>query len=192
MKLISIMQLKLNLSERQRSRLRNGHSIQIKPEQVGSGMPLHVNPMLHKKIMSAHRRGKGSRLQLSGSEIEASGLKETLQKAAKFYKEKIRPVAAPYLKRGAKRLLNVGKEALNTATLGALEPELQSLYDRYGDKAVEVLGRVSGAYGFKGGAVIPFAPLLSDQAPMAKRKQISRRLKPPGEPSSSGGSFRVI
>lgn len=197
--------MKLDLSQAQLRRLKNGHSVQVKAAQIGSGVDLKLHPSIEKRLDSARRRMKGMRFQMTKDEMEASGLREVLQKVGKFYKEKVKPFAAPVLKEAARRGLKVAKEAVNTATMGALEPEIQSLYDRYGDKAIEALGKYSGAYGMKGGKIYVgpnYSPILDDSN--SAKMVMSSQLQPSGETQkrkgkkkcncgcTCGGSFRPV
>ena len=65
----------LNLSKSQLSRLRNGHSIQLRADQIGEGNNcVMLNPLNFKKLSKAYRSGKGVRIQLDNDEIMGSGL----------------------------------------------------------------------------------------------------------------------
>lgn len=64
------MLVKLQLSPGQLSKIRNGRKIRIKPEIVGSGYNLIVDPSTYDKITRAVRRNKGVDLQLSPEEIQ--------------------------------------------------------------------------------------------------------------------------
>ncbi len=200
--------MKLDLSQAQLRRLKNGHAVQIRASQIGSGVDLSLHPSVEKRLESARRRNKGMRFQMSKDEVEASGIRETLQKVGKFYKEHVKPIAAPILREGARRGLKIAKEAVNTATMGALEPEINSLYERYGDKLIDVVGKVSGAYGMRAGKIYVgpnYSPILDDMNPA--KSVASSQLQPPGEAPKKrsrggkmcncsncgcGGSFRTI
>jgi hypothetical protein len=67
--------VQLNLSESQLSKIRNGNTIQIRPDQVGSGMKFKLNNKSIKKLKNAYEKAKAVRLALSDEEIEGSGLK---------------------------------------------------------------------------------------------------------------------
>jgi len=64
------MLVKLELSPGQLSKIRNGRKIRIRPEIVGSGYNLIVDPSTYNKITRAVRKNKGVDLQLSHEEIQ--------------------------------------------------------------------------------------------------------------------------
>ena len=144
--------LKIDLKPGHLRRLADGNTITIKPDMIGTGIPLRVHPMTAKKIKRAHRAGKACRLCMSQAEIEASGGKITwkgfkrgLKQGWDFYKKSIKPIVGPLIRKGLKAAVEKGVPAA-AAYVGAPElalaaPELS--------KAVEQIGDVSGAYGVK-------------------------------------------
>jgi hypothetical protein len=72
--------IQLNLSDNQLSKIRNGHAIQIRPDQVGSGMKFKLNNNSIKKLKNSYEKAKAVRLALSDEEIEGSGLAKKLSK----------------------------------------------------------------------------------------------------------------
>ena len=93
----------LNLSKSQLSRLRNGHSIQLRANQIGQGNDsFMLNALNIKKLSKAYKSGKGVRIQLDRDEILGSGLKsqvKSLGKAALKNKQ-VRKLADKGLQRG--------------------------------------------------------------------------------------------
>jgi hypothetical protein len=66
----------VELTPRNLARIRNGHTIQLKPTQIGGGSTtLRINDELAKRVAAAMKKNKGVKVQLSAQEIEASGLK---------------------------------------------------------------------------------------------------------------------
>lgn len=143
--------VQMHLTHRQAHRLMKGHAIQLKHEHIGRGRH-HL--MLHhenaKKLQRAHRAGRGARVQLSHQEMEASGegLREFFKKIGDFYSNKIKPYVGPVLKQTIRALKDTAK---GTAKKIApfLEQEIESFDQRYGEPAVEKLGKLTGAYGLK-------------------------------------------
>jgi hypothetical protein len=66
--------VQLNLSENQISKLRNGKNIQIKPEQMGSGMNFRLNANNMKKLRSGYNKAKAIRMAMNDEEVEGSGI----------------------------------------------------------------------------------------------------------------------
>ena len=74
---------KLDLSASQASKLRNGHSIQLKPSQIGQGDEYELSESNVEKIVKALQKNKGCRLQLSASEMDGAGLGKKMKGAFK-------------------------------------------------------------------------------------------------------------
>lgn len=154
----------LDLSSKQMSRLRNGHTIQVKPGMVGSGMPMKLHPAKVRKLHSAARRQKGCRLDMTPEEFAASGMswkgfKRGVAKAAKTtgkaikagykgYKEYLYPTLAPVVRKG----LQSGARALGTAAAAVTgQPGLAAIGEIIADKTIPYIGDKTGAFGAKGG-----------------------------------------
>ena len=113
---------KLNLSASQASKLRNGHPIQLKAEQIGEGDEYQLSESNVKKIVSALQKNKGCRIQLSAEEIEGCGLGKSIKKgikkaskAVKSVKKVVKDVEHEY--RDIKHELkdnHVGRKIINT------------------------------------------------------------------------------
>jgi hypothetical protein len=72
--------VQLNLSPTQLSKLRNGHNIQIKPGQMGSGMNFRLNANNMKKLRTGYNKAKAIRMAMNDEEIEGSGLGKKLSR----------------------------------------------------------------------------------------------------------------
>jgi hypothetical protein len=70
----------LNLSDNQLSKLRNGHTIQIKSDQMGSGMKFALNNKNITKLKKGYEKAKAVRIALNDEEIEGSGLAKKLSR----------------------------------------------------------------------------------------------------------------
>ena len=76
------MSVNLDLSSAQMSKLRNGHSIQIKPSQMGCGScSIQLHPHAQKKMYKSYNSGKGMRL--GGGDIAGGSLLSNAKKYGK-------------------------------------------------------------------------------------------------------------
>jgi hypothetical protein len=64
------MNVSLNLSPGQLSKLRNGHGIRIGPAMFGKGVDMIIDPMTFNNMMKKLEGGKGAVIFMSGGEIE--------------------------------------------------------------------------------------------------------------------------
>jgi len=64
------MNVSLDLSASQLSKLRNGHSIRISRAMFGSGVDMIIDTMTFNNMMKKLERGKGAAISMSGAEIE--------------------------------------------------------------------------------------------------------------------------
>lgn len=167
----------LDLSPQQLKKLSKKMAVQVKHSMMGKGIKLKVSPTTAKKIKKAQRLNKGCRLCLTEEEMNASGIKEILASAKKFYTEKVRPVIGPSIRKGLKTGLKTGAKS-GLAALGELsgQPEvvasiraLNPLIDRYIDKGVDYVGDTSGAFGL--GKRVKMMPVMMPVAPMYAYRQ---------------------
>lgn len=151
-----MVEVSVDLTPRNVSRLRNGHTVQLKHSQIGSGVhKLHINDALAKKIEAALKKQKGVKIQLSAEEIDGSGLRlkdigRALKGAAKVYREKVRPVVAPVIR----KVLTEGiKKGLPAAAIALGQPQLAApaamIANELATPAVNALGRATGGFGVK-------------------------------------------
>jgi hypothetical protein len=148
-------EVKVDLSERNLARIRNGHTIQLKASQIGGGTTLKINDQLAKRVADAHRKNKGVKIQLSAQEIEASGLKlrdvgRALKSLGKAYNRQVKPVVGPIIR---DVMTQVVKKGLPAAAIAMGQPELAApaalLADKYAASAVNALGDATGGFGVK-------------------------------------------
>lgn len=171
----------MKLTDAQLRKLVKGQGIIVKPAMFTKGHSFRVTPAQHRRMMTAMKKGRGYTLKMSPEELEANevdmeggrinwrGIGRTLrrgaQKAAKFYREEVRPEIGPGLKRVVKKAIEKGLPALATAGLTAIgQPELaalaaprvERLASKIAEPGAEKLGKLTGAYGLrmrsKGGA----------------------------------------
>lgn len=115
--------IRVGLSDKQRARLRNGHSVRCSPAVEGSGVQLIIDPSRLNNISKCFRAGKGTNIQLSPSEIQANmgvqGEGIFGKKFDRFVKKTIGKKATKELysvaEKVGKPLVNKGLDALATA-----------------------------------------------------------------------------
>jgi len=71
------MNITLDLSKSQLSKLRNGHGIRIGPAMFRKGVHMIIDPMTYNNMMKKLERGKGTVISMSGGEIEQNKLEGT-------------------------------------------------------------------------------------------------------------------
>ena len=71
------MNITLDLSKGQLSKLRNGHDIRISPTMVGSGVEMIIDPMTYHNIEKHMKKGKGIVIKLGSNEIEMNKMEGT-------------------------------------------------------------------------------------------------------------------
>lgn len=74
--------IKLNLSHSQVLKAKRGQQIQVAHHQMGHGHTFHLHPTTHKKLHTAHRAGKGSRIHITHHELAGSGFLDVLKSVA--------------------------------------------------------------------------------------------------------------
>jgi len=71
------MNVKLDLSKGQLSKLRNGHSIRVSPAMVGSGVDLIIDPTTYHNIEKHMKKGKGTVIKMGSNDIEQNKMEGT-------------------------------------------------------------------------------------------------------------------
>jgi hypothetical protein len=136
-------QVKIQISPKQQSKLRNGHKVRIKkPDMEGGGMNLIVNPMNLSLITRAFTRNKGTEIILSPEEILANKEQAPMMEGTGIFGSKFdRKVEETIGKKGKKKVYGFAKDVLNpiaktalyagiasgATALSALQPELVPL-----------------------------------------------------------------
>jgi hypothetical protein len=113
------MNVSLDLSKAQLSKLRNGHGVRITPAVVGRGVELIIDPMTYKNMARKLEKGKGVIMKMGSNEIEMNkmegsglfaGMGNASGKINRFKKaEKWRDFAGDTVDRG----LDLGKKGLD-------------------------------------------------------------------------------
>ncbi len=141
--------MKIQLSQNQIKKLIKGGCCQVGVGSIGSGIDLKLHPMNVKRLQQAQRRNKGARLVMSQEEIDASGLKELLQKGFKAVKKYV----GEEVKRrgGTRKVLTDVLEKAIPAAAAAINPKLapvaKQLADNYADDLVDFVGDRTKAFG---------------------------------------------
>jgi hypothetical protein len=133
-------QVRIQISPKQQSKLRNGHKVRIKkPRMEGEGLSLIVNPMNYSLITKAFTKNKGTEIILSPDEILANKEQApTMEGEGIFGKKFDKRVEKAIGKRGRKKVYGFAKDVLNpiaktalyagiasgATALSALQPEL--------------------------------------------------------------------
>lgn len=138
--------ISLDLSSHQLKKLTNGNKILVKPEMVGKGMKLKLPAEHVKNLNKAKKSGKAIKIQLSST--EGGDLKKVLKNVWRGYQKYVRPVVGPAIRKGLTQAVKVALPAAAIA-LGAPEaaPAAAWVANEIGNKAVNALGDVTGAYG---------------------------------------------
>ena len=169
-----LQKVNLSLSDNAFSKLSKGRIAGLAKDSVaGKRHFLMLGKDNAKKIMKAIKGGRGCRLKLDPRELEASmnggGLGDLIKKAVKgsikgakrvgkFYKDNnLKESVGPVIKEA----VNKGKDAMLSAAIAfqpELAPALLALDQKLGDKLVDSLGDVTGAYGLPFGGALQSRP----------------------------------
>ena len=71
------MNITLDLSKGQLSKLRNGHGIRVNPTMFGSGVDLIIDPMTYHNMAKKLDKGKGIVIKMGSNEIEMNKMEGT-------------------------------------------------------------------------------------------------------------------
>jgi len=74
---IKYMNITLDLSKGQLSKLRNGHGIRINPTMLGSGTDLIIDPMTYHNMAKKMDKGKGVVIKMGSNEIQMNKMEGT-------------------------------------------------------------------------------------------------------------------
>ena len=114
-------QVEIQISPKQKSKLRNGHKVRIKkPKMKGEGMNLIVSPMNFSLITRAFTRNKGAEVVLSPEEILANKEGIPVEGEGIFGRKFDTGVEKAIGKRGRKKVYGFAKDVLNPIAKTAL------------------------------------------------------------------------
>ena len=71
------MNITLDLSKGQLSKLRNGHGIRITPTMLGSGVEMIIDPMTYHNISKKMDKGKGVIIKMGSNETQMNKMEGT-------------------------------------------------------------------------------------------------------------------
>lgn len=170
--------MKLKLSDRQLTRLGCGEGIVISKKHVCDmeGHPIEMLKRTHNAITSKHSKGKSHILKLTPSEMKMNKIQiveggrirwgaigrtvgKATKKALQFYRENIRPVVGPTLRKLVKdtteKVLPKIAEATITAVAGPeasalATPFIERTAQKYSEPITQGVSKLTGAYGVKG------------------------------------------
>ena len=74
---MNFTKLLVNLSENQKSKLGNGHSVRILPHMIGSGVDMIIDPATMNNMFKKLDKGKGVVMGLSKAEIDENKIEGT-------------------------------------------------------------------------------------------------------------------
>lgn len=114
--------VKIQISPRQMSKLRNGHKVRVKkPKIEGEGFNVIVSPENFSLITKSFTRNKGSEIVLSADEILANKEQAPMMEGEGIFGKKFdKRVEKTLGKRGKKRAYEYAREVLNPLAKGAL------------------------------------------------------------------------
>ena len=115
-------QVRIQISPKQMSKLRNGHKVRVKkPKMEGEGINLIVKPETFSIITRGFTRNKGSEIVLSPDEILANKEQAPMMEGQGIFGRKFDVKAEQVLgKRGKKRAYQYAREVLNPVAKGAI------------------------------------------------------------------------
>jgi|AntAceMinimDraft_5_1070358.scaffolds.fasta_scaffold59239_1 hypothetical protein len=132
------MNITLDLSKGQLSKLRNGHGIRISPTMLGSGVEMIIDPMTYHNIEKHMKKGKGIVIKLGSNEIEMNKMEGTgLFAGAGNQSGKISRIKKATKWRDFS--VDTAKQGIDTAKYG---------YDKYKEATNPVQSKLKKMFGF--------------------------------------------
>ena len=113
-------QVRIQISPKQKSKLRNGHKVRIKKPIEGEGLNLIVMPQNFSLITRAFTRNKGAEIVLSPEEILANKEQIPMEGEGIFGRKFDVGAERVLGKRGKKRAYQYAREVLNPIAKGAI------------------------------------------------------------------------
>ncbi len=126
-----LVPIKLALSHAQALKAGSGKQIQVAHHQMGHGHTFHVHPETHKKLVAAHRGGRGARIHITHHELAGSGFLDVLKKVASPVLSGLAGVAGELFPSHKDTINNV-REGLRTATGYGIRTRKHSMHGRGG------------------------------------------------------------
>jgi hypothetical protein len=175
----------------------NGHPIQIKHEQMGSGKSFNFHPSNLKKLVNAHRLGKGTRLTLTDGEVGGIEGGNIFKSARKAVNKGVKKASSAVNK--ASKAVNKG---INEIDKNAKKYVTEKNIGKYALKGYNALNNqlekqgmpsIHGAIMNEGLGAIPFVPQsVKDVASHYAEKKIDRALTKESERIGAGMRGRGV
>jgi hypothetical protein len=159
------------LSKAQISKLLNGHGVRVKHHASGRHM-VHLSSAQHKKLASAHKKGKAVTLQFDPYQIahhqhlRGEGIMSSIKKVAKHVAHKAIPIASKFIREEAHKLRKPAEKMVE----GALQPYFGEPLSH----EIAVYGSTKGYEAFDKG--LSHGEHLAHQAVGGSLKSIGRKI----------------
>lgn len=166
--------MKVPLTDAQLRKLAKGMGVRVCPNSQATAYDFYCNPSKCKKAMRQMTKGKGFTMKLDPEEMDANEveieggrinfkkigrtLRSTAKSVGKFYRDEIRPVVGPKIRKAVKEAIEKGipiaAQALGTITgqpglVAAAQPAIQRAAKKVAEKGTEKLSKLTGAFGVK-------------------------------------------
>ena len=193
--------IKIPMTDAQMRKLAKGQGIRVNPSSSCTAYEVWCTPEKCRRMERMMTKGKGFALKFSPEEmdenVEIEGgrinfkkigrtLRSTAKAAGKFYREKIRPVVGPEIRKAVETAIEKGipmaATALGTVTgqpeiVAAATPALEQASKRIAKKSADKIAKLAGAFGMvkpkamakpktKGGAIKVSEPLAKSISQM--------------------------
>lgn len=172
--------MKVPLTDAQLRKLAKGMGVRVSPGANATAYDMMCSPAKIKKMSRQMTKGKGFTMkldpeELQANEVECEGgrinfkkigrtLRSTAKSVGKFYRENVRPVVGPKIRKAVKTAIEKGipmaAAALGTVTgqpelVAATAPAVSRFAKKAAEKGTEKLSKLTGAFGVKQGQKKP-------------------------------------
>lgn len=186
--------MKMPLTDAQLRKLAKGQGVRVAPSSTASAYDIYCSPAKMKRMQRNMTKGKGFTVKLDPeelmeNEVEIEGgrinwkkigktLRSTAKSVGKFYREKVRPVVGPTIRKAVKTAIEKGiplaADALALVTgqpeiLAAATPAIKKFSKKAAEKGTEKLSKLTGAFGV--GSPAPKAVKAKPRARRAPKTQ---------------------
>lgn len=170
---MSMKSIKLPLTDTQLRKLAKGQGVRVSPSSNCSAYDIWCKAGKCKRMERMMTKGKGFTVKLDPEEmdenVEIEGgrinwkklgrtLRSTAKSVGKFYREKVRPVVGPEIRKAVSTAIEKGiplvADAIGVATgnpeiVAAAQPAIQKLAKQASKKGTEKISKLTGAFGMK-------------------------------------------
>ena len=153
-------QLEVGMSPHQMSRVRNGHSVRVKPAMKGSGVVLMVSPSTFNIANRSLSKQKGVQIKLSPEEIQANREMGGEMEGRGIFKRGLKKVGKVIGREFAKKLPALATAGLTGLATVTGQPQLIPLAGVVGNKLGKVAEKkLTKAIGKGAGAPVSIRPV---------------------------------